>query len=277
MNGRPRGGQRDGQSPGTHGKLDCDAVASQLSQHVHGGDDRFLAGPVGNRIVVCGRYRPSEVLIGPGEIIRVCHTASSHHRAQSALDFPATAQMSQGLQGEVVARDLPVGEAPAMNNLDLVIRKAAAGDLLAVLRVHGHRDPGGVTPVVATPAQTVTWDLMLGRQGLTLYLAEIDGVAVGTATLLLLPNLTYDCQPSAFIEAVVVDVEFRRRGIATAIIQGILNDTAAAGCNKIQLLSHKRHVHDRAHQLYTGLGFEAEAEGFRLYQQRVPDAVAAAR
>jgi GNAT superfamily N-acetyltransferase len=159
----------------------------------------------------------------------------------------------------------------------LVIRVASRKDLLGVLRAHGHRDPGGSSPEIATPLQRSTWDLMMGRDGLVVYLAETDGIAVGTATLLLLPNLTYDCQPSAFIEAVVVDVDYRRRGIATAMMGQILEDTAAAGCNKIQLLSHKRHQHDGAHQLYMDLGFEAEAEGFRLYQQRVPDAVSAAR
>ncbi len=115
------------------------------------------------------------------------------------------------------------------------------------------------------------------RDGLSIYVAEKDGVAVGTATLLLLPNLTYNCRPSAFIEAVVVDVEYRRQGIATMILRRILDDTAAAGCNKIRLLSHKRHVSDGAHNLYMKLGFEAEAEGFRLYQSDVPDAVLEAR
>jgi hypothetical protein len=61
------------------------------------------------------------------------------------------------------------------------------------------------------------------------------------------------------------------------MMRRILDDTATARCNKIQLLSHKPHRHDGAHQLYKGLCFEAEAEGFRLYRQRVPDAVAAAR
>ncbi len=164
-----------------------------------------------------------------------------------------------------------------MSDRDAVIRPTTHDDLLAVLRVHAHRDPGGTAPEQATRVQTATWDLMMGRDGLTLYLAEIGGVAVGTATLLVLPNLTYDCQPSALVEAVVVDMAYRRRGIATALIRRMLADTAAAGCNKIQLLSHKRHAHDGAHRLYIALGFEAEAEGFRLYQRQVPVAVAAAR
>jgi GNAT superfamily N-acetyltransferase len=164
-----------------------------------------------------------------------------------------------------------------VSDRDAVIRPTTHDDLLAVLRVHAHRDPGGTAPEQATRVQTETWDLMMGRDGLMLYLAEIGGVAVGTATLLVLPNLTYDCQPSAFVEAVVVDVTYRRRGIASALIRRMLADTAAAGCNKVQLLSHKRHAHDGAHRLYIALGFEAEAEGFRLYQRQVPVAVAAAR
>ena len=176
-----------------------------------------------------------------------------------------------------VAGASPWDEAAGVSDRDIVIRRATDDDLLAVLRVHAHRDRGGTTPQRATRVQTATWDVMMRRDGLTLYVAEIGGAAVGTATLLVLPNLTYDCQPSAFVEAVVVDVAYRRRGIATAIMRRILDDTAAAGCNKIQLLSHKRHAHDGAHRLYAELGFEAEAEGFRLYQRQVPVAVAAAR
>jgi hypothetical protein len=58
-----------------------------------------------------------------------------------------------------------------MSGLDIVIRKAAPMDLLAVLRVHAHRDPEGTTPEYATPLQAATWDLMMTREGLTLYLA----------------------------------------------------------------------------------------------------------
>jgi hypothetical protein len=51
----------------------------------------------------------------------------------------------------------------------------------------------------------------------------------------------------------------------------------SAGCKKVQLLSHKRHSSDGAHRLYTSLGFEPDAEGFRLYLGQVPMAVKEAR
>jgi len=114
---------------------------------------------------------------------------------------------------------------------------------------------------------------MLAVPGLSAYLAELERDIVGTASALLFPNVTYDCHPTAIIEAVVVAFPYRRRGIGAALLRCLLQDMRSAGCNKVQLLSHKRHSGDGAHRLYTSLGFEPEAEGFRLYLGKVPDAV----
>jgi GNAT superfamily N-acetyltransferase len=158
-----------------------------------------------------------------------------------------------------------------------VVRTARPEDVLAVLGVLAQREPGGQVPRTASDLEKNTWLQMMRADGLTVYLAEIDGRAVGTATLLTVPNLTYGCAPTAFVEAVVVAHSFRRRGVATAIMRLILGEARAAGCNKVQLLSHKRHATDGAHRLYASLGFEPEAEGFRLYLQEVPAAVRATK
>jgi GNAT superfamily N-acetyltransferase len=100
---------------------------------------------------------------------------------------------------------------------------------------------------------------------LTVYLAEDRTEAVGTASMMLTPHVTYDCQPTAFIEAVVVRYAHRRKGVATLLLRQALKDARAASCRKIQLLSHKRHSNDGAHRLYGAMGFTPEAEGFRLY------------
>lgn len=121
------------------------------------------------------------------------------------------------------------------------------------------------------------WERMMVTPDLTVYLAELGGVVVGTASMMVMPNVTYGCAPTAFVEAVVVVADHRRRGIATAMLRHALGDARRGGCNKVQLLSHKRHASDGAHRLYTSLGFEAEAEGFRLYLGEVPEAVTAAR
>ena len=142
-----------------------------------------------------------------------------------------------------------------------VVRPAADGDLDAVLQVlhDGPRSPSDVER--ATSAR------IRATPDVTVHLAEADGEPVGTVCLLLLPNLTYECRPTAFVEAMRVAPDHRRRGVATRLLERLLDDARAAGCDKVQLLSHERHAHDGAHALYEGLGFRAEAEGFRRYLQ----------
>jgi GNAT superfamily N-acetyltransferase len=139
----------------------------------------------------------------------------------------------------------------------LTVRTAGSGDLDLVAGLHGLGAPG--------PAHRRAWARMAASPEVTVYLAERSGRPVGTATLTLLPNITYGGAPSALIEAVTVIPEARRRGVATALLRRALADAGAAGCHKVQLLSHKRHATDGAHALYAGLGFVPEAEGFRLY------------
>ena len=88
---------------------------------------------------------------------------------------------------------------------------------------------------------------------------------VGTATAIVMPNVTYGCAPTLFIEAVVVVPTRRRERIATLLLSSLLAEAKSVGCHKVQLLSHKRHADDGAHDLYRQAGFEAEADGFRLY------------
>ncbi|GLW99594.1 hypothetical protein Misp02_36810 [Microtetraspora sp. NBRC 16547] len=158
------------------------------------------------------------------------------------------------------------------------IRTARPEDLVAVLQVYAaERGPDGDSPREVSDLERQTWQQMMRSSGLTVYLAEVNDQVVGTATLMVMPNLTYGCSSTAFVEAVVVAAGHRRRGVATEIMRQLLSDARSAGCNKVQLLSHKRHAADGAHRLYTSLGFEPEAEGFRLYLQQVPAAVQAAK
>jgi GNAT superfamily N-acetyltransferase len=131
------------------------------------------------------------------------------------------------------------------------------------MAIHGaHRgDPARDT----TAAELATWQAMRSMSGLFVFVAFLDSIPAGTATLTLLPNITYQCAPSAIVEAVVVGPQFRRLGIGTALMHRCIQQADMLGVDKIQLLSHKRHQHDGGHDLYRSTGFTAEAEGFRLY------------
>lgn len=150
------------------------------------------------------------------------------------------------------------------------VREAAPADLAALLGVLAENQS---TPLreaseasgSTSPRQAAMWNRMMNTADLTVYLAELGNDVVGTACMLVLPHVTYDCQPTALIEAMVVKYAHRRRGVARLLLHRALEDARTASCRKVELLSHKRHADDGAHQLYRAVGFEAEAEGFRLY------------
>ena len=157
-----------------------------------------------------------------------------------------------------------VGAASTLGSVfECSVRRCGDNDLQLVRAVHAAH--GGLQLDGPSQDELDTWRRMMATVDLSIYIAERDGVPSGTATMMLMPNLTYRCAPTAFVEAVVVAPMFRRQGIARRMLAMILDDAAMAGCDKVQLLSHKRHVADGAHALYEGLGFVAEAEGFRRY------------
>lgn len=156
-----------------------------------------------------------------------------------------------------------------VNGFEYRVRRATTPDLGAVRAVLAEnqvsRPPRAEMPAEASRREISMWERMAATSDLTVYLAELGGEPIGTASMMLMPNITYDCRPSAFIEAVVVKYANRRRDVATLLMQQAFDDARAAACFKIQLLSHKRHADDGAHRLYQSLGFTPEAEGFRLY------------
>src|SRR4051794_29166603 len=162
-----------------------------------------------------------------------------------------------------------------MTDATSTVRPAVSRDLDAVLRIHAEH-AGEARGELPSIRERETWARMMATPDLTVYLAEVEGDVAGTATMMAMPNITYDCDPTAFIEAVVVVPHHRRQGIATAMLRRALSDARCMGCNKVQLLSHKRHASDGAHALYTNIGFEAEAQGFRMYLGTIPVAVHAA-
>jgi GNAT superfamily N-acetyltransferase len=95
-----------------------------------------------------------------------------------------------------------------------------------------------------------------------LLVAETRSRVVATATLGIVPNLSYRGRPWAFVEGLVVDVSERREGYGEALMRYAIEEARGAGCYKLSLTSNKRR--SEAHLFYQKLGFAASHEGFRL-------------
>lgn len=95
-----------------------------------------------------------------------------------------------------------------------------------------------------------------------LVVVEADGRIVGTAALIVVPNLSHQGRPYATIENIVVDEAERGAGYGELLLRFALDEARRAGCYKLALTSNKQRRD--AHRFYGRLGFRATHEGFRI-------------
>ena len=94
------------------------------------------------------------------------------------------------------------------------------------------------------------------------YLAEEDGVPVGTFSLLVMDNLAHGGAPEGVVENVVVAEGRRGRGIGRAMLRFAMDRCAGAGCYKLVLSSNVRR--EDAHRFYQDLGFVQHGLSFSV-------------
>jgi GNAT superfamily N-acetyltransferase len=148
---------------------------------------------------------------------------------------------------------------------DVEIRAATVDDLAELLRLYEVLADGrpGASPADPELGGRILATAVVDPNRTVLVAATGDGCLVGTVDLLVVPNLTRAGRPWGAVENVVVDDTARRHGVGTRLMDEVRRRAAAAGCYKLQLLSNKRRA--EAHAFYEAAGFEAVAEGFRLY------------
>jgi ribosomal protein S18 acetylase RimI-like enzyme len=147
------------------------------------------------------------------------------------------------------------------------IRSARPEDLPALVELLPQLREGATPGVTWEPADdrtaTGVWEQILSDPRRAFLVAELDDRVVGTADLVIVPNLTHAARPIAYVENVVVDKGLRGRGIGRALMAACETRAVEAGCYKLQLLSNR--YRDDAHRFYESLGFEPAALGYRRY------------
>jgi ribosomal protein S18 acetylase RimI-like enzyme len=149
----------------------------------------------------------------------------------------------------------------------LTIRDARPNDLPRLLDLLEELREGATSGVSWDRADddltTRVWSEILSDPRRGFLIAEDGGVIVGTADMIVVPNLTHAARPIAFVENVIVTAKQRGHGIGRKLMEEVLRRAEAAGCYKAQFLSNKART--RAHAFYERLGFEPSSEGFCRY------------
>ncbi len=95
-----------------------------------------------------------------------------------------------------------------------------------------------------------------------LFVAEQDGVVVGTYQLSLLPGLAARGRLRGKVESVHVAPECRGQGIGSVMMRHAIATAKAKGVGLLELTSDKARTD--AHRFYVALGFAQSHEGFKL-------------
>lgn len=156
-----------------------------------------------------------------------------------------------------------MGGEKAMNMVSqtLSIRRAIDEDIEWLLEMYTSLDfsPEPSMPLADARARFRRIDESVGYR---VYVAECDGVRVGTFALILIDGLAHGGRPHALVEDVVVAPGHRGRGVGQSMMRFAMDRCAEAKCYKLALSSHLRR--EKAHQFYEVLGFERHGYSFMV-------------
>lgn len=82
-----------------------------------------------------------------------------------------------------------------------------------------------------------TWDTIINDNNHHLIVCEIDGIIVSSCVCVIIPNLTRNVRPYAFIENVVTHGDYRSKGYATACLDYAKKIAEENHCYKMMLLT----------------------------------------
>jgi GNAT superfamily N-acetyltransferase len=142
---------------------------------------------------------------------------------------------------------------------ELVITKANIFDLPMILELHGQIDNEEILNI--NEAERIFSKFQL-YPNYALYIAKIKDKIIGTFELLIMDNIAHKGAPSGIVEDVVVDKDYRSKGIGKKMMEYAMEICRENGCYKLTLSSSI--LRERAHSFYEDLGFARHGYSFLI-------------
>jgi GNAT superfamily N-acetyltransferase len=131
-------------------------------------------------------------------------------------------------------------------------RIADAADLSSLLALFAASDVSGY----AEPRQRAEqiWAETLDRDGVLVFVSDIDSRIVSTCMLVTIPNLLRGGRRHGFLENVVTHPAFQGRGHGRAVVDAALTEAWNLDCHHVLLQSGR--ADPRVHRFYAQRGFK---------------------
>jgi GNAT superfamily N-acetyltransferase len=147
---------------------------------------------------------------------------------------------------------------------DLKIRPATKEDLPGLMSLYRHLIPDDLT-LNEFDATSILHQLQK-YNGSQILIGQIGEEIVSTCTLIVIPNLTRGGAPYALLENVVTHQQYRKTGLARAILKVAVEVAWQHGCYKVMLLAGSKDA--GTCEFYEKSGFTQSKTGFQT--RRIP-------
>ena len=117
----------------------------------------------------------------------------------------------------------------------MTIREIKENELGELLELYTHLHELGV-PEDSEHLHN-TWAAICNDENHHIIVCEVDGKIVSSCVCVIIPNLTRNIRPYAFIENVVTHTDYRGKGYATACLNYAKELASQANCYKMMLLT----------------------------------------
>ena len=120
----------------------------------------------------------------------------------------------------------------------MIIREIKENELNKLLRLYTHLHESGV-PENSEHLQK-TWKTICGDDNHHIIVCEDEGRLVSSCVCVIIPNLTRNIRPYAFVENVVTHKDYRGKGCATACLNYAREIAVRENCYKMMLLTSSK-------------------------------------
>ena len=116
-----------------------------------------------------------------------------------------------------------------------MVREAVNKDLNELLELYLHLHENSI-PESDTHLEQ-TWEQIISDPNFHLIVNEVDGKIVSSCVCVIIPNLTRNVRPYAFVENVVTHEEYRKRGYAGECLDYAKHIAEKENCYKMMLIT----------------------------------------
>lgn len=107
-----------------------------------------------------------------------------------------------------------------------------------------------------SPALFEKWNRILNDKDHHIIVAEEDGKIVSSCVCVIIPNLTHEQRPYAFVENVITDEAYRGKGLATKCLDYAKEIAIRENCYKMMLLTGSKNP--KTLDFYRNAGYNSE-------------------